>query len=95
MATVKVRCPKCGGEQVSKYGTTNNGKQRYLCINARCEKKIFLLDYSHNAYKPGIKEQVVSMATNASGIRDTARILGISTTTVIKVLKKQNQNYWI
>ncbi len=71
MATAKVRCPKCGGEQVSKYGTTNNGNQRYLRINDRCEKKIFLLDYSYN-YKPGIKEHVISMATNSSGIQDTA-----------------------
>ncbi len=74
MTTVKVRYPKCGGEQVSKYGTTNNGKQRYLCINARCENKIFLLDYRYNAYKPGIKEQVISMATNASGISDTQKL---------------------
>ena len=31
------------------------------------------------------------MAMNASGIRDTARVLHVSPTTVIKELKKRNQ----
>ena len=37
---------------------------------------------------PATKEQIVEMAMNASGIRDTARVLRISPTTVIKELKK-------
>ena len=32
----------------------------------------------------------VDMAMNASGIRDTARVLHVSPTTVIKELKKKN-----
>jgi len=34
-----------------------------------------------------IKQQIVDMAMNASGIRDTARVLHVSPTTVIKELK--------
>ena len=37
---------------------------------------------------PAIKEQVVDMSLNGSGIRDTARVLKISPTTVINELKK-------
>jgi transposase-like protein len=37
-------------------------------------------------------EQIVDMAMNASGIRDTARVLHVSPTTVIKELKKKSRN---
>ena len=36
-----------------------------------------------------MKRQIVDMALNASGIRDTARVLHVSTHTVIKELKKK------
>ena len=42
-----------------------------------------------SANPSSIKEQMVEMAMNASGIRDTARVLHISPTTVIKELKKR------
>jgi transposase-like protein len=37
----------------------------------------------------GIKEKIIDMATNVSGIRDTARVLGIDKNTVISQLKKR------
>jgi transposase-like protein len=40
---------------------------------------------------PEIKEQIVDMALNGSGIRDTARVLKISPTTVINELKKKSR----
>ncbi len=39
-----------------------------------------------------VKEQIVDMARNGSGIRDTARVLQVSTSTVIKELKNRNRN---
>jgi transposase-like protein len=36
-----------------------------------------------------MKEQIVDMAMNASGIRDTARVLHVSTNTVMTELKKK------
>jgi transposase-like protein len=39
---------------------------------------------------PAIKEQIVDMSVNGSGIRDTARVLKISPTTVMNTLKKEN-----
>jgi insertion element IS1 protein InsB len=42
----------------------------------------FLLDYAHAGQSPAVKQQIVDMALNASGIRDTARVLHLSPTTV-------------
>jgi transposase-like protein len=38
-----------------------------------------------------VKEQIVEMALNASGIRDTARVLHVSTNTVMTELKKRHR----
>jgi hypothetical protein len=51
----------------------------------------FLLDYSYVGQSPEIKDQIVEMAMNASGIRDTARVLHVSTNTVMTELKKRNR----
>ncbi len=40
---------------------------------------------SLNARKKGVKEQVIAMAQNGSGIRDTSRVLKISVNTVIGI----------
>ncbi len=47
--------------------------------------------YRYKAYEPGVKEQVVEMAINGSGIRDTARVLHINKNTVIATLKKNKR----
>ena len=46
--------------------------------------------YTYTGQSPEVKQQIVEMALNASGIRDTARVLHVSPTTVIKELKKRN-----
>lgn len=38
--------------------------------------------------KQDVSERIVTMALNGSGVRDTSRVLGVSTTTVIAHLKK-------
>ena len=47
-----------------------------------------MLKYRYRAYEQGIKEQVMEMAINGSGIRDTAQVLKINKNTVISTLKK-------
>ena len=47
-----------------------------------------MLQYRYKAYEPGVKEQVVEMALNGSGVRDTVRVLKISKGTVLSTLKK-------
>ena len=50
----------------------------------------FQLDLLYKGRAPVIKEQIVDMSLNGSGIRDTARVLKISPTTVINTLKKKS-----
>ncbi|SCN46538.1 hypothetical protein BAZMOX_01011_2 [methanotrophic endosymbiont of Bathymodiolus azoricus (Menez Gwen)] len=51
-----------------------------------------MLDYRYNACAPGIKEKVVEMAINSSGIRETARVLKIDKNTVISILKRKEDS---
>jgi transposase-like protein len=50
-----------------------------------------LLSYTNRANEPGVKEAIVDMALNGSGIRDTARVLGIAKNTVLAQLKKSRR----
>ena len=60
--------------------------------NLQCpeRERTFLLEYTYAGQSPEVKQQMVDMALNASGIRDTARVLHVSPTTVIKELKKRH-----
>jgi transposase-like protein len=49
-----------------------------------------VLEPAYNGRLPQVKEQIIDMALNGSGIRDTARVLKISPTTVINELKKKS-----
>ena len=89
MATIRVHCPRCRGTNVIKAGTQPNGAQRYRCQNAECSRSIFQLAYSDKGRLPETKRQIVDMALSGSGVRDTARVLGIGTGTVMNELKKR------
>jgi transposase-like protein len=84
-----VVCPYCHGAQVGKRGKTDTGQQRYRCHNPECDHQSFLLDSAYKGRSPEIKQQIVEMSLNGSGVRDTARVLQISTATVIQELKKR------
>jgi transposase-like protein len=86
-----LHCPHCQGTDIVQHGKSPEGKQRYRCRECREGwGRTFLLEYSYAGQSPEIKEQIVDMAMNASGIRDTARVLHVSPTTVINELKKRN-----
>ena len=91
MAVVEVQCPECGSCEVVRYGRQANGEQGYRCNNGDCERRIFLLQYHNTGYLPAVKQQMVDMALNGSGIRDTARVLGVSPMTVMSTLKKKRR----
>jgi transposase-like protein len=91
MVLIAVTCPYCQTNQIAKRGKTDTGKQRYRCQNPHCPHQSFLLNPAYKGRLPEIKMQIIDMALNGSGIRDTARVLGISTDTVISALKKKNQ----
>lgn len=87
MVTIVVSCRYCGKpETVRRKGLSTHGHQRYRCEDC---KRTFQLDYNKRAYEPGIKEQVIDMALNGSGIGDTARVLRINMNTVMSTLKKK------
>jgi insertion element IS1 protein InsB len=89
MTYVPVHCPDCQGVDVVQYGKQRHGPQRYRCNNTDCPRRIFLLQYQNQGRLPAVKQRMVDMALNGSGIRDTARVLGVSPTTVIDTLKNK------
>ncbi|WP_420825861.1 IS1 family transposase [Thiocystis violacea] len=92
MAEVSVHCPHCHSEKVTKRGKTDRGKQRYSCNNESCSINTFILDYSYQGHLPEVKKKIIDMALNGSGIRDTARVLNVSQTTVINEIKKKESS---
>ena len=85
MVKIAVECSYCSEvEGIVKHGKSRRGSQRYKC---KCCNRTFILDYVHEAYKPGVKEKIVEMAMNSSGLRDTARVLGVGYNTVLRTLK--------
>jgi insertion element IS1 protein InsB len=89
MALVHVQCPQCQRIDVVQYGKQANGTQRYHCNNPDCPRTIFLLQYRDKGRLPAVKQQIVDMTLNGSGVRDIVRVLGVSSATVIDVLKKK------
>lgn len=93
MVLTPLACPACHETQVVKYGQTSDGKQRFYCQNALCTRKTFLQEYAYQGKLPGVKQQIVDMTMHGSGMRDIARVLHVSPTTVIETLKKKNQRF--
>ena len=87
MVLEAISCKHCGQtQQVKRYGTTRSGIQRYRCFDCG---RTFVQLYTHKARDPLVKEQIVQMVLNGSGVRDTARILGVNRTTVSNAFKKK------
>ena len=93
MITQVVHCPHCQGTDIVRHGTTPEGKQRYRCRACPDRGRTFFLEYTYAGQSPDVKRQMVDMALNASGIRDTARVLQVSPTTVLKELKKRQRTF--
>jgi transposase-like protein len=88
MMFTRVGCPTCQNADVVKYGKTPDGKQRFHCRNLACQRQTFLLEYTNKGFLQAVKTQIVDMALNGNGIRDTARVLKVSPITMIHTLKK-------
>lgn len=83
-----LHCPNCHGTDIVKFGKTRQGKQRFQCRDI-CDGRTFILENSYPGRSRQVKQQIVDMARNGSGVRDTARVLHVSSTTVINQLKKR------
>ena len=73
-------------QQVKRYGTTRAGTQRYRCFDC---SRTFVRTYTHKARDPLVKAQIIQLGLNGSGVRDTARVLGINRNTVSSHFKKK------
>jgi transposase-like protein len=87
--TELIHCPYCNGVNLQKNGKTRNGTQRWACKEC---SKYFQLGYRYNACKHGVRDKILEMALNGSGVRDTGRVLKINKNTVVAVLKKNSKN---
>lgn len=81
-------CPDCGSDNIIKHGRLATGKQPYLCQNPECLRRTFVLNTEHPGRRRETKQNIVEMALNGSGVRDTARVLQVSPVTVIREFKK-------
>ena len=91
MAEAAIKCPHCQSEAVVKYGKTNNGKERFRCQQSAECGRTFLRSYAYPGCLPTVKQQMVDMTLNGSGIRDIARVLHVGTNTVLRELKKSRR----
>ena len=81
-----IPCPRCHSLSIKKNGTSANRKQRYRCQH--CLRQ-FILDYTYQGCKPEVRELIVPMTMNGSGIRDICRVLKVSINTVLKTIRQQ------
>jgi transposase-like protein len=88
MAEAAVKCPHCQSEAVVRYGKTSTGKERFRCQQTAQCGRTFLRSYAYPGCLPTVKQQIVEMTLNGSGIRDIARVLHVGPNTVLKELKK-------
>ena len=86
IAKIDVACRFCKQTtHVIKYGKHPCGAQRYRCVECR---KIFSPDYIYEACKSGVKEKIVEMSMNNTGIWDTGHVLKVGNNIVLGGLKK-------
>lgn len=76
-----VICLKCKSKAIIKNGFTKNKKQQYFCksCNAR-----FIDYYTNKAYLPNLNNNIIKLTKEGLGIRSTARVLQIATSTLLK-----------
>ena len=61
------------------------GKQRYRCKKCGKSQQV---NYSYHAYSPNLNKNIVALTKEGVGILGTARLLGISPTTLLSRIKK-------
>jgi len=74
-----MKCKYCGGIHTIKKGK-RGAIQRYYCKDC---SKYFQGNYFYKAYLPDINKWISKLLKNGCGIEDIARILEISSKTVL------------
>lgn len=80
----EIACPRCPSLNIKKNGITANQKQRYRCKD--CGRQFITL-YAYRACQKQVRQMIVPMTLNGSGIRDISRVLGISANTVVSIIR--------
>ena len=93
MVEAAVKCPHCQSEAVVKFGKTSNGKERFRCQQRAECGRTFVRSYAYPGCLPTVKQQIVDMTLNGSGIRDIARVLHVGSNTVLRELKKSRRAF--
>lgn len=83
MVLAPLNCPTCQSTAMVKYGKTPDGKQRFHCQHPSCHRRTFRMEYTPRGFLQAVKQPIVEMALHGRGIRETARVLGMSPTTVM------------
>lgn len=77
-------CPHCK-RKLYKHGKTREDKQRFRCSDCG---KTHIRNYSYKGYNPSLNQNIIALTKEGVGIRGKARLLRISTTTLIARIKK-------
>jgi len=77
---------------VVRYGKTSNGKERFRCSQSAQCGRTFLRSYAYPGCLPAVKQQIVEMTLNGSGIRDIVRVLQVGPNTGLKEVKKSGRS---
>lgn len=76
-----------------KHGKSTENKQRCLCQNPEYLRRTFVHDYTYCGRQRKVKQQIVEITLNSSGIWDMARrrrrrrVLKVGASRVIRELK--------
>ena len=89
MVVAPMYCPTWQGRHVVKHGNTSDGKPRFRCQDATCPGVTCMRAYVYQGRLPSVKRQIIDRSLNASGVRDIARVLRVSPTTVMQELIKR------
>jgi len=89
MAFEPIHCPPGHGVAVVQYGKTSDGKQRLRCQDPACQGVTFIHHYTYQGSLPEINRTSVDMSLKGRGIRDIARVLHVSPSTVLQERKKR------
>jgi IS1 family transposase/transposase-like protein len=78
-----MNCKNCNKE-CQKWGRQKNGRQRFYCMNC---KKSQQSSYTYSAYNINVLKMIPQLVCESVSIRGIARILKISTVTVMSKIK--------
>ena len=82
---IPIECPCCKGQNIKKNGFNGNRKQKYFCKDC---KRNFIGDHAltYQGCHSQMKNRVLHMLADHCGIRQIARLQGISRNTVTAIL---------